>query len=86
MLYEELVVWKRIDVKEAVRYSCVRNCATGKFSVQSSDYFRLPLTPEQVRQFQAQFIELFCETDPGERGGAFDSLEEAIAAHERDFG
>lgn len=38
------------------------------------------LTSEQFLAFQVQFIELFCESDPSERAGAFDSLEEAIAA------
>lgn len=85
MLYQELFVWKRVDEQSAVRYSCVLNRMTGKFTVQSADFFRLPLSQEEVQQFHRQFVELFCEIDPAERAGAFDSVEEAIAAHERRF-
>jgi hypothetical protein len=45
----------------------------------------LPHKQDQVLTFQAQFVELFCECDPGERSGTFDSADEAIAAHERSF-
>jgi hypothetical protein len=86
MLYQELVIWRRNDEKSAIRYVCLMNLATGKFSVQSADFYRLPLSPQDLAQFQKQFVELFCESDPAERAGAFDSAEEAIAAHRREFG
>jgi hypothetical protein len=85
VLYQELTVWKRIDQGTAVRYRCLRSCATKKYSVQSADFYRLPLDQRQMLAFQTQFIELFCETDPAERSGDFDSVEDAIAAHEREF-
>lgn len=85
MLYEEIVIWKRVDTMSAARYRCLRNLVSGKYSVQSADFYRLPLSRQQVAQFEEQFIELLCETDPGTRAGAFDSLEEAIAAHDRSF-
>jgi hypothetical protein len=75
MLYQELVIWKRVAEKAAVRYRCPTNSATKKISVQSADFCRLPVTPAQVLQFQIQFVELFCECDPGERSGSFDSVE-----------
>jgi hypothetical protein len=53
--------------------------------VQSADFHRLPLEPKQYLEFQKQFVELLCERDPGERAGSFDSVEEAIAEHERGF-
>jgi hypothetical protein len=84
MLYQELVTWKRVAEKAAVRYRCRTNSATKKISVQSADFYRLPMTPAQV--LQIQFVELFCECDPGERSGSFDSVEEATMAHERSFG
>jgi hypothetical protein len=86
MLYQELVVWKRVAEKTAVRYTCLMNSATKKVSIQSADFYRLPVTQEQVLQFQAQFVELFCECDPSERSDSFYSVEEAVAAHERGFG
>jgi hypothetical protein len=86
MLYQELVIWKRVAEQTAVRYRCLMNSETKKFSVQSADFYRLPVTREQILQFQAQFVELFCECDPGGRSDSFDSVEEAVAAHERSFG
>jgi hypothetical protein len=37
-------------------------------------------------QFDRQFLELFVEEEPAERSGGFASVEEAIAAHEKEFG
>jgi hypothetical protein len=85
MLYEAIQIWKRSDERTAIRYQCLKNLATGQYSVQSADFFQLPLKPAQIHEFQVQFVELFCESDPSERAGAFDSVEQAIAAHERDF-
>ncbi len=72
--------------KAAVRYVCLMNMATRKYSVQSVDFYYLPPSHEAIANHQKQFVELFCESDPGERAGAFDSLEEAIAAHHQNFG
>lgn len=86
MLYQELVIWKHVAEKTAVRYTCLMNPTTKKISIQSADFYRLPVTQEQVMRFQTQFVELFCECDPSERSDSFDSVEEAVAAHERGFG
>jgi hypothetical protein len=80
-----VVIWEPVDDKTAVRYRCLMNQATQKVSVQSADIYRLPIEPEQVRQFDAQFVELLCECDPSERAGSLDSIAEAIAAHKRSF-
>lgn len=85
MLYQELVIWRRKDQKTAIRYVCFMNIDTRKYSLQSVDFYRLPLSHEHLTNFQRQFVELFCDCDPGERAGAFDSPEEAIAAHRQDF-
>jgi hypothetical protein len=86
MLYQELIIWKKEGEKTAVRYSCLLSLATGKYSVQSADFYHLPLTDQVLRNFKQQFVELLCQCDPADRAGAFDSLEEAITAHGRDFG
>ena len=84
-LYQELTIWKRSDERTAIRYVCLMDIATGKYSVQSADFYRLPLSHEHLVNFQRQFLELFCESDPCERSGAFDSPEAAIAAHDERF-
>jgi hypothetical protein len=85
MLYQELVIWKRNDERTATRYVCLMNVATRKYSVQSADFYRLPLRREDLENLQRQFVELFCESDPAQRAGAFDSPEAAIDAHDRHF-
>jgi hypothetical protein len=85
MLYQELVIWKRNDERTATRYVCLKNVATSKYSVQSVDFYHLPLGQDVLKTFERQFVELFCESDPGERAGAFDSPEAAIAAHHQNF-
>lgn len=84
-LYQELTIWKRYDERTAIRYVCLMNMATRKYSVQSADFYRLPLTREQLTNFQKRFMELFCESDYCERSGSFASPEAAIAAHHKTF-
>jgi hypothetical protein len=84
-LYKELRVWRRVDSHTAVRFFCLLDLATKMFAVQSADFFRLPITKEQLENFDKQYLELFIEISPADRCEWFESLEEAIAAHDRDF-
>ncbi|NHZ77690.1 hypothetical protein F2P44_00015 [Massilia sp. CCM 8695] len=84
-LFTEIMVWKRIDACSAVRYSCVSDLESGKFAVQSADFFRVPLTRNSTNDFMAQFAELFIETSPRERCIWFDSLADAIFHHDEVF-
>jgi hypothetical protein len=45
----------------------------------------VPWDPKQVADLDRQYLELLAEQAPDERSGSFDSLEAAIAAHDRDF-
>jgi hypothetical protein len=85
-LYQSVDVWKRISKTRAVRYRCFRELSSGRFSVQSADFYNLPLDPKQAANLEKQYMELFAEQDPDERAGNFDSLEAAIEAHDKDFG
>lgn len=84
-LYEEIMVWRRRDQTSVVRYSCFRSLADNKFFVQSADFFSFPFAQKQFDNFNKQFVELFSESDPFERSQPFDSLEEAIEAHDQGF-
>jgi hypothetical protein len=84
-LYQEITVWKSLGDTSAVRYCCLNRLTTGQYAVQNADFFRLPLEDKQFRYFEKQFAELFIEVSPRERCDWFDSVEEAIMAHERDF-
>jgi hypothetical protein len=85
-MFKAIDVWKRISDSEAVRYRCFQNLQTGKYSVQSADFYRLPENPTQSPQLERQHLELFVEQAPDERTGAHETLEAAIEAHEAEFG
>ena len=85
-MYHELSVWKRIDGRRAVRFRCIEDLGTGRFCVQSADFYSLPVTPGVASDFDRQFIEVLVENDPAERNGWFPSAGEAITAHEEEFG
>lgn len=84
-IFQELLIWKTIDDKSAVRYFCFFNLTTKKYCVQSADFFNLPIEEKQVHYFARQSIELFVESPPNERCGWFESLLEAIEDHDDSF-
>ena len=79
-------VWARRGEGRLVRYRCFEALPEGKFCVQSMDVYRQPFSEEQVRQSADQFLELLAEQSPGERAGLYNSPEEAIRAHDAEFG
>jgi hypothetical protein len=81
-LYKAIDVWERQDSRKVVRYRCVESLNTGKFSVQSAEFYR---DGKQSEVSDRQFIELLTEDDPAGRAGEYTSLSEAITAHKREF-
>jgi|EndMetStandDraft_4_1072995.scaffolds.fasta_scaffold28477_2 hypothetical protein len=84
-LYTELRIWRRRDAETAVLYRCWEDLKTGRFAVQSADFFKRPIDASQLQGSDVQFAELFIEVSPGERCLWFDSVEEAITAHHSEF-
>jgi len=83
--YRAFDVWRKLDGRCLVRYRCFEFLASGKYSVQSADFYRFPLEPDQCAFLDKQFLELFVEQSPLDRGGGYDTIEEAIRAHDKDF-
>ena len=84
-MFKAIDVWKRIDDQTAIRYRCFQKLTDGNFYVQSADCYHLPLSSQQVKALDQQFLELFIEESPDLRSSAFPTLEAAIAQHELDF-
>lgn len=84
-LYQEIIIWRRLGEKSVTRYVCFLNLATLKYSVQSCDFFNLPLRDSRFLEAQLQAVELFSESLPAERSGEFDSIEAAIHGHDENF-
>ena len=82
-LYRTIDVWERKNARTVVRYRCFEALETGRYCVQSADFYHLGKpTPDA----DGQFIELLTEQDPVQRSGEHDTLAAAISAHKREFG
>lgn len=84
-LYQEIIVWCNLGDSGIARYMCFMNLATSKYSVQSCDFYHLPLDDTHMVSAKRQAVELFAQTPPDERSGGFDSLEIAIKKHNELF-
>jgi hypothetical protein len=84
-LYEAFDIWRKVSETEIRRYRCFKAVSSQRYSVQSADFYHMPLDQKQVADLDRQYLELFAEQAPDKRSGSFDSLEAAIAAHDRDF-
>ena len=84
-LYREFSIWMRVDDRKAVRFRCLEDLQSCLFCVQSADFYTLPINTERHAQFDTQFAELFIEIDPLERCIWYDSVAEAILAHQNEF-
>jgi hypothetical protein len=82
-LYRAIDVWARGKGGTVVRSRCFQSLDTGKYCVQSADFYHKGKKPQL--DLDGQFIELFTEQDPAQRSGQHDTLEAAIAAHNREF-
>jgi len=82
-LYRAIDVWERNDTRTLVRYRCFESLETGRYCVQSADFYHQGKAKPYV---EGQFIELLTEQDPVQRSGEHDTLVSAIAAHKREFG
>ncbi len=85
-LYAEINVWQPIDDKTLIRYRCVHIMPDNKYAVKASDYVRDPLEPGNLQAQERYFLEsLF---DGGLEmlvANACNSIEEAIARHDKEF-
>jgi hypothetical protein len=84
-MYEAFDIWKRVSDKQLIRYRCFRNLETNRYAVQSSDWYSLPIDSKRVTFLERQFLEVLAESSPDERAATFESLNDAIVAHERKF-
>jgi hypothetical protein len=80
-LYRAIDVWERKDNGTVVRYRCFESLDSGRFSVQSADFYHDGKSPGLANQF----VELLTEQDPSKRSGEHATLKAAIDAHNRQF-
>lgn len=81
-MWEKIDIWKNYDDKTVACYRIFRNLNSGLYSVQSMDFIR---SEADIKNSNAQDIELFLEESPGERSSGFQRIEDAISAFDADF-
>ena len=87
-LFREISVWRRIDDDTLLRYRCLLVLPDGGYCVKSSHFYRYPLSLDDGQIMQAEFYFLDSLFQDGLSEAAqetYDTLEEAIAKHDKDF-
>jgi hypothetical protein len=83
--YQQIITWRRLSDSAAMRYVCFFNFQTELYTVQSADFFTLPLDTSNQTFLDSQLIELFIEVAPLDRSDGYRSLAEAMDAHDAAF-
>ena len=84
-VYVEIRVFRRLADDELILYRCLQQLPDGGYSIQSADRIRLPLQADELRQHEAQFLELLSEEVPRTRNGLFATIEQAIDDFDSSF-
>lgn len=84
-MLKSIDVWQRVGDGRLVRYRCFEVLSTGRFCVQSCDFYGEKVSPEYIAELEANFLELLAEEEPDSRSPTFPTLEEAIANHRNEF-
>jgi hypothetical protein len=83
-LFRQISIWTRLDHERAARFNCIEDLGVRKFTVQSKDFFSIPIDEKRLAYFERLFPERIIETE-WEQHRWFDSIEEAVAAHDEEF-
>src|SRR5688500_19137956 len=80
--YLEIKVWKRRGDDTVILYRCLKDLESGKFAVQSADFFSLPIDAARFVDSDKQFLELLMEVSPRDRCEWFPAITDAIRSEE----
>lgn len=83
--YRCVEVWSRYDEDRVIIYRCLQNLSTQKYMVDRSEIIPTPVPKESLLKIAVDQLEIFVEEIPENRLGQFNSLNEAINAHNVDF-
>jgi hypothetical protein len=86
-MFEEISVWRRVGDATLLQYRCLRGLDDGRYFVKCSHFYREPINREQIHQAQFYFLDgMFGDALIEIPKESYETLEEAIAAHDEDFG
>jgi hypothetical protein len=85
-LFKEISVWRRVSDNTLLQYRCLQVIPDAGYFVKSSHFYREPIDREQIYQAQFYFVDgMFGDALLEITKETFDTLEEAIAQHDKDF-
>jgi hypothetical protein len=85
VLNQQNFVWERLSEDEVIVYVCFQRLSDGKFCVQNGELFRRGKGIDQWNRLMQNTGSFFLDDGLDTRGGWFDSLAKAIAAHKKAF-
>jgi hypothetical protein len=87
-LFKEHKIFRHQEGGKAAVYVCFERLDDGMFAVQQMEAFAPASAMQAVQEagnIAGTTLELFAETSPSERCDWYPSLQDAIAAHDRNF-
>lgn len=84
--YRQIEVWSRQDEGRVIIYRCLQDLSSKKYMVDRAEIVPAPVSRETLLEIVADQLEIFIEESPENRLGQFDTLDQAIEAHDSDFG
>jgi len=84
-LFLEMVVWRKTESKMAIRYNCLQRLDSLQYGVHTADVFASMDAAGNADGGLALFLDLFLDVSPVERCQWFDTLDQAIQAHDALF-
>ena len=84
--YRHVEVWSRYDEGRVIIYRCLQNLRSKKYMVDRAEIVPTPVSRDTLLEIVADQLEMLAEEEPENRLDQFDSLDEAIHAHDGEFG
>ncbi|GLS27581.1 hypothetical protein [Marinibactrum halimedae] len=84
-ILKEIILWKKNTDGSVTRYFCFQDLELDKYCVQNADFYHSPVNENDISQLDQQAIELILEESPEYRCDWFDSINEAVKAHDSEF-
>ena len=84
-LFKEINVWRLAEGGGLIRYRCFENLTNNRFQVRNADFFKEPVTQEELDGRDAYFYDFLADALADGASEEYESLEKAIQTHEKDF-
>ena len=80
--FTQVITWRRLPSNAAIRYVCLQGLNAEKFTIAATDYFSSDEKLSNSKSFEDRIAQRIQTTDCADPLQWFDSLNEAIDAHD----